>query len=360
MVLYEKFYATIAATRIASAMGAVVECWSIDQIEEKYGVLERLDSYEHYNTGWKRVPGTTEDGIERQKLMCGAIMDKQDRITAADLIAWWRKVLDPEKMPFMTEGFDVQLFQIAQSGLVPANELGRFCPHFHINTTGRSFHAIPLINAGDLAGMMEDLYEIGGVYQHPNSLAFPWGKVYNAAMVEALTPGATPDSVLEAGMKFADAGMREQIGQVLAIAGKYDDPLDMRREVNRLYDNRSGSYPLSWIDENVTKSLAIFHKCHGDVRSAIITGVNFGRDTDCTAASAAGLAAAFAGPETIPSRWIEEVDAATRENPYTNSRLTIKETAEGMIEAYRGKVDKLVARVAVMENLIRPEPKGLS
>ena len=82
-------------------MGAVVENWSIDRIEEKYGIFQELVEYVHYGNGWVRPPGTTEDGIERQKLMCA------------------------------------------------------------------------LINAGDLDAVLEDVYEIASVYQHPNSQAFP-------------------------------------------------------------------------------------------------------------------------------------------------------------------------------------------
>ncbi|NLF38258.1 ADP-ribosylglycohydrolase family protein [bacterium] len=356
--LYDKLYAVLAATRIASSMGAVVECWSVDRIEKTYGVFDKLIPYHHYDVDWDHPAGCTEDGIERQKLMCTAIIKKQDRITAEDLVATWLEALDPGKMKFMTEKFDRDLLMAARSGLIPARELGKLSPHFHINTTARSFHAIPLINAGDIDGVLEDLYEIGGVYQHPNSLAFPWGKVYNAAMVAALEPDATADGVINAGLSHANKEIREHIEKVLGIAGKYGDPMDMRREVNTLYNNRSGSYPMSWIDENVAKSLAIFMKCTGDVRKAIITGVNFGRDTDCTAASAAGLVAALAGPDTIPAEWVDQVEEGTRNNPYTNSRLTIRETADGMFSALRNKAARQQRKADHLASLIRTPGSG--
>jgi len=37
-------------------------------------VLDRFLPYAHYGKQWKRPPGTTEDGIERQKLMCLAAL----------------------------------------------------------------------------------------------------------------------------------------------------------------------------------------------------------------------------------------------------------------------------------------------
>ena len=63
-------------------------------------------------------PGTTEDGMERQKYMYLAIIEKQDRITADDLVGTWLKVMNNEKlegMKQMTEQFDRDLMEIAQS-----------------------------------------------------------------------------------------------------------------------------------------------------------------------------------------------------------------------------------------------------
>ncbi|MBN1402427.1 MAG: ADP-ribosylglycohydrolase family protein, partial [Anaerolineae bacterium] len=77
VTLYEKIYGCLAASRIGSAMGAAVEGWSPERIAETYGFVDRLLPYKHYtNRGidWERLPGTTEDGIERQKLMCQAII----------------------------------------------------------------------------------------------------------------------------------------------------------------------------------------------------------------------------------------------------------------------------------------------
>ncbi len=66
-------------------MGAQVEGLTYEYIEAKYGTAQTLWSYEHYGNGWAREPGTTEDGIERQKLMIMAIMEKQDRVNAEDV-----------------------------------------------------------------------------------------------------------------------------------------------------------------------------------------------------------------------------------------------------------------------------------
>jgi len=96
--LQDKFRGCIAASWVGSAMGAAVEGWTRERIEQTHGYLDRLTPYEHYGNGWQRPPGTTDDGIERQKLIATAIIEKQDRIGPADLVAVWLRDLDPERI----------------------------------------------------------------------------------------------------------------------------------------------------------------------------------------------------------------------------------------------------------------------
>jgi ADP-ribosylglycohydrolase len=127
--LREKFRGCIAGSWVGSAMGAAVEGWSRERIQETYGFLDRLLPYRHYTayTDWARPPGTTEDGIERQKLIATAIIEKRDRILAHDLVAIWVRDLDPEKMIYKQERFDRSLLELARAG-VPPSELGRLWP----------------------------------------------------------------------------------------------------------------------------------------------------------------------------------------------------------------------------------------
>lgn len=358
--LYEKIEGCIAATRIASAMGAPVEGWSTKKIQETYGVLEHFEPYHHYSnvTDWVHPAGSTEDGIERQKLMCLAIIEKQDRITAEDLVATWIKVLDPEKMVCMTEKFDRDLLAVAKSGIAPAAELGRFCKHLHLNTTARSFHAIPTINAGDIQSTIRDLYDVGRVYQPILSDSYPFGVSYNAAVAHAYTEGATVDSVIQTALDYADPAVSKLLTRDLKVAEKYDDPLEMRNEFNSLYVSKDVAYDQSRVHETVCKSLAIFRTAAGDPKKSIIATVNFGRDTDCLAASAGGLAGAFAGVHLVPQTWIEAVDKATENHPYTNSHLTIRETADGMFRAFKQKTNKLKQYVAESESAMVDVQRG--
>ena len=54
-------FGCIAGVHIGSSMGAVVEGMKWQEIEDKYGYVDKLYPYEHYWNGWMREAGTTEE-----------------------------------------------------------------------------------------------------------------------------------------------------------------------------------------------------------------------------------------------------------------------------------------------------------
>lgn len=364
VTLRDKFRGCIAASWIGSAMGAAVEGWSRERIKETYGSLDRLLPYRHYqaDTNWERLPGTTEDGIERQRLIATAIIEKRDRILAHDLVAIWLRDLDPEKMVYKQERFDRSLLEIARAG-VPPSELGRLWFFVNQVSMARASHPIGLINAGDLQGAAEDSFEVGKVYAREDAFALRWAALYNAAIAEACKPAATVKSVLEVAKRFA-AFRREAsilyaaydtteraVTHALGLAAKHTDPMAMRDEFYELYEGgRHFVYSMSDASEVISKGLAVFAVTGGDPKQAILAAVNFGRDTDCLAAVAAGLAGALSGTATIPSEWIAQVNEATRQDPYTNNHRTIEETADGLIEAFLARRERLADYLTLMSD----------
>ena len=351
-LIHDRIYGCLAATRVASSMGAHTEGWTRDAIAEKYGVLEEFHPYHHYKnlTEWVHPAGSTEDGIERQKLMCTAIITKQDRITAEDLVATWIKVCDPTKMVNMTEQFDRDQLAVAKTGMVPAADLGRYCKYLHLNTSIRSFHALCMINAGDIQGLIQDLYDVGRVYQPLTSDSYPYGVAYNAAVVHAMIPDATVDSVIKTALDYADPMVKRQLERDLGIARKYKEPLDMVEELHQNYNARDAHYDASRAHETACKAVAIFAVAKGDVRKCIVAGVNFGRDTDCLAAAVGGLAGALKGIEAVPREWVQKVDAVTRDHPYSNSQMSMKETVDGLFSAFKSKVARMKTYISFAES----------
>jgi ADP-ribosylglycohydrolase len=331
-------------------MGAAVEGWSPERIKDTYGYVDRFYPYKHYanRVDWNRLPGTTEDGIERQKLMCRAIIDKQDRITVQDLVAAWNKYLDPAKIIYHSEPMEAVLLGYIRAG-VPAPEIGRLNDWHSTNSMVRSGQAIGLINAGDPEGAARDVADVGTLLYAPTDVAIAWAKVTAAAIAEACRPGATVESVVETGRSFASDRMRAEIDRGLEIASKFEDYEAMRAEFYKHYNGIGTYYAAASANETVTKALALFAYTKADPKQAILCAVNFGRDTDCLAATAGGLSGALSGPAAIPPEWIEQLDSATTENPYTNTVCTIREHADGIYSALKNRARKMREQIAVLE-----------
>jgi len=355
VTLRDRFRGCIAGSWVGSAMGAPVEGWLREEIRAKYGFLRELLPYAHYTceTEWQRPPGTTEDGIERQKLIATAIIEKQGRILAHDLVEVWLRDLDPKKMIHKQEAFDRALLELARAGVPPA-ELGRFWPYPNVVSLARSSHPLGLINAGDPQAAADDSFEVGKVYARETAFALRWAALYNAAIAEACRPKATVPSVLDAARRFvsyrAEGGklyelydtIQQEVSRALDLARKHHDPLAMRDEFYQYYDGGGYfNYGMSQANEIISKGLAVFAICQGDPKEAILTAVNFGRDADCLAAVAGGLAGALSGSEGIPPEWIAQVNEATRQDPYTNNHRTIEETADGLFAAFLARRRRL-------------------
>ena len=365
--IYDKIYGMILGSRGGSAMGAVVEnIGRMEAIEKLYGIFNEFLPYNGNEVFWSHPAGATEDGIERQKCISTAIIEKQDRIKAEDLVRVWVRDCDMEKMYYMTQPYDRTLLAYSKWGIPIAelpktkfgmpSDLGE-----HIHLTARVFHPIAAINAGDPEGAIEDTKEVGRVFfENKNDDAFAWGGVYNAALSLAMLPDASVNSVIEGALKFATPEIKAEIEFGLAIANRYTDPMDrrFRVELNAMYadsaspyfiNKRIMKYMASSVYENVTCSFAILKLTKGNVEQAVMVANNRGRDTDCTAASAGGLAGALTGTTTIPKKWIDQLEIGTMCNPYTNSRMTNKATAQGLYRALQSKLKRMSEELKAAE-----------
>lgn len=335
--LSEKFYGCILGAHIGSSMGAVVEGWNYSDVEKKYGTLEELLPYEHYGNGWLRDAGTTEDGIERQKLMITAIMRKGGRVTAEDVRTVWRTEINGKAPGNVSEPFEGELLAIAKSK-IPARDIGKYCDYAGLNSFARACHPIGLINAGDPASAVDDVLEVGQLYQTSNSRGLQWASVTAVAIASAAKPGSDVENVIADIYKYCDKSVADEIDARLKLTEKCKDFRELRIAFDLVYNGVGMPYNMSFANEVVTKSVCIFKMVNGDVKQAIISGVNLGRDTDCITAIAAGISGALTGAASVPEKWIEQVDAATKINPYTNTKRTMRENADGLYNAFKNRL----------------------
>ena len=366
-IIHDKIYGTLLGARAGSSLGAICEMVvDPDQIEKVYGYLDYFIPYVHNrNVKWAHPAGGTEDGIERHKLICTAIIRKMDDITAEDVRKVWIEENDLRDMYFLTQPYDRVITRFAKWGLgvdeLPVSRFGKpYDLGEHIHLTARSFQPVPCINAGDPDGAIKTMKDVGMLYyEHPSDEAFHWGAVYEAALCLAMLPGATVESVINGAMKYATPDMKEELNHALGIVDKYYDPKDktqkkMLRELNKMYgdpespyfaDKRIPRYVQSSIFENVAVAFAIFKATKGNLKDAAVLASIRGRDTDCTSASAASLAGALTGSTTIPEEWIDQLEKGNRNTAYTNSHMTIKATADAIYRALQNKLRRMKKEV---------------
>jgi ADP-ribosylglycohydrolase len=355
--LREKFFGCIAGCHIGSAMGAPVEGWPWERIEEKYGTLDRFVSYSAYGSGWAREPGTTEDGVERQKLMITAIIEKQDRVNAEDVRKIWVRDIKPESAGKVSEPFEADLLAMAKTP-IPARDLGRYCDYSGLVSLSRSCHPIGLINAGDVQGAIEDVYEVGQLYQTTNSRGIQWAAVTVVGIAAATKAGATVDGVLGAifdncdkvDKRFVKFGnVLREIESGLKLTADCKDFREMRKAFDKRYSGAGIPYAQSYANEVVTKAVCVFKMVKGNLKDAIIASVNMGRDTDCLTAVAGGISGALSGAASLPESWITQCDYATTKNIYTNSQRTLREHSDGLYNAFKARLRKMKAFVNEMD-----------
>jgi ADP-ribosylglycohydrolase len=358
-VVYDRLYGALLGFRAGCSMGAITEYnWPQDRIEEIFGFQDEFIPFKHYGDTWTHPAGATEDGGERHKLICTAIIEKQDRINYQELKDVWFRDCEIEDMYYMTQNYDRVLLSFAKWGVPPADmpitkfgaprDLGE-----HIHLTARTFQALPCINAGDPENAIADMNEMGKLYyEDPNDDAFEWGAVYNAAMALALLPDATVESVIERALEYATPEIEEEIRDALAITEKYEDPMDRDfwQELTDMYMDpdskyyafdRIEKYQNSSVYENVSFAFALFKATGANVRQSVLIATNRGYDTDCTAASAAALCGALSGTAGIPEDWIVTLDEGIAKNPYTNAHFTNKATADGLYRALQNKAYRM-------------------
>ena len=366
VTLRDKFYGCICGAHIGSSMGAIVEGWPLAKVLEVYGVVDDLHPYGQYADGSIREAGSTEDGIDRQKMMITAIIEKGGRVNAEDVRRIWLRDFQPDAPGNICEPFEGELMKIARTK-VPARELGRFCDYAGLNSFSRACHPIGLINAGDIKGAIEDVMEVGQLYQATNSRGLKWACVTAVSIAAATKPDATVDSVRQAVFDnlderqsvearedgwyadYAGVNIVDELKGALEYTKDCRDFRDLREAFDLHYNTKGIPYSISYANEVVTKGFCIFNLTKGNTRDAIIWASNLGRDTDCIAAVAAGLTGTLGGTSSLPPHWIEQVDNATKILRSTNNRRTMREHADGLYNAFKNRLRQMSAYADLMQ-----------
>ena len=98
--------------------------------------------------------------------------------------------------------------------------------------------------------------------------------------------------------------------------------------------------------------MALFQLTGPDPRELIIRCVNFGRDTDCRVYPASAWAACITGIEGVPADWVKTVDDQLKTDPYTVSRRSLHDSADGLYRALLKNAKALRQQVGSIESQV--------
>ena len=158
-----------------------------------------------------------------------------------------------------------------------------------------------------------------------------------AATAEAMRPNATVDSIVAIALAQIPREGRKDPETMAKWARESKGDWKKMRE--RYTDYFQGQ-PISNAMEVFSGGLACFILADGQPREAILYAVNFGRDTDCKAYTAGCFAGALRGIGAVPADWVRTVEQAVLTDPYTVSKRTMREEAEGLYRACLSELEK--------------------
>jgi ADP-ribosylglycohydrolase len=365
--LFARIYGAVAGAYIGNALGAPVEGWTWERIEKTYGFLDRFVA-DPRSRGVPNQPGWTEDGMERYKLMCSAIIKKGGRISIEELAREWVQEIDATKIGFRLGGQDRIIYDLLKAGMHPT-EVGRYAVWPGFMGTSKMMQPLGLISAcrPDVAAKDAlDLGRIKDVQGRPLWRDDKFGEdgrvrstmIYNnalenaaaiaAATAEALRPNATVDSIIATALAQLPPGSRKEVETVLGFAQNAKDWKEIRPLYQKFYEGR----PISNALDILAGGLACFKLANGRPREAVLYATNLGRDTDCKAYVAGGLAGALRGIDAWPKEWVNVVEKAVLTDPYTVDKRTARQVAEGLYTACLNEFRKVKNQTSEIDSLL--------
>ncbi|MDP2997220.1 MAG: ADP-ribosylglycohydrolase family protein [Bryobacterales bacterium] len=352
--LFARIYGSVAGAFIGNAIGEPVEGWTWEKIESTFGFLDKFVASkqalrqaarpipQRYGPPWmartyERQVGWTEDGMERYKLLACAVIKKGGRVNVEELAREWIERVDPNKFGYHMGNQDQIIYNLLKAG-IPPYDAGRYTPWPGSMGTSKMIGVLGIVNACRPDNAARDALDVTRIKDSqglPNDYALENAAALASATAEALRPGATVNSVIEAALAQLpnERGARQEVQGFLDQAKKAKDYKDLRVIYAERYKPSGGRFPITAAIEILGGGLASFRLADGRPREAVLNAINIGRDTDCKAYVAAGLAGALRGIEAWPPEWVQTVEKAVLTDTYTVDKRNARQMAEGLYKA---------------------------
>lgn len=337
-LLENKAVGALSGAAVGDALGGATEGWTPEQLRERYGGWV-TGIVPPFNPDWRDArpiaPYHKGDGhITDDTLMTHALVEvyaKRRRhldayAVAEDLVPL---LIDEKRWVPELEGEALLLNRIflAEKWLVARLHYGHVDPREagvgNIVNCGAAMYLAPVgvVNAADPTAAYGEAIDIAGAHQ--SSYGREAAGVFAAAVAAAMTPGATARDVVDACLGLAHDGTRAAIEATCAVtASDWQAAIPLLRKAIRPFDTVGDDYRAPLMDarrpsrtkaiEELPVALALVLMADGEYSSAVLGGVNYGRDADSIASMAGAITGALGGVDTVPAQWRHDVGVASR------------------------------------------------
>ncbi len=338
--LEARTYATLVGAAVGDALGGATEGWTPAQIAERHGgpVTGIVGPwYPSWQDARPIAPYHKGDGhITDDTLMTHALVqvyaargDHLDAYAVAEdlvplMIGQTRWIPELERETIL-----LQRVFLAEKWIVARLHYGHVDPREagvgNIVNCGAAMYMAPvgIANAGDPRGAYAEAIDVAGAHQ--SSYGREAAGVFAAAVAEALRPGATAASVVDAAAALAHDGTRAAIDAVLAAVRTRRPDADLGevlRTAVEPFDTVGPEYRSPAADarrpsrtksiEELPVALGLVLAHDGAFVPSVLGAVNYGRDADSIATMAGALTAALGGAGVVPAEWVATIERASR------------------------------------------------
>lgn len=345
-LLLSKATGALSGAAVGDALGGPTEGYTPAAIQERHGGLVTgivgpwFDNWRDARpmSPYHKGDGNVTDDTLMTEALIGVYDDVRDHLGAYDIAEHLvPKIMNDVRWVPELERDTVILQRIflAEKWLALRLHYGHIDPREagvgNVVNCGAAMYMAPvgIVNAGDPAGAYAEAIDMAGAHQ--SSYGREAAGVFAAVVAEAMRPGATVDSVIEQALLLARDGTRSAIDAVVTAAAKHSDGSDWAAAIGDLreaitpFDTVGPVYREPVLDaripsrtkaiEELPVALGFVVVSGGDVSSAILGGVNYGRDSDSIATMAGAITGALAGADSVPAEWVTAVSEASRIDP---------------------------------------------
>lgn len=330
----------LAGAAVGDALGGPTEGHTPQAIQQRYGgpvtgiVGPFYDDWRHRRPAspYHKGDGHVTDDTLMTSLLVRVYDQKRDHLDAYDIADQLVPLLLTERVwipELHQETVPLQRVFLAEKWLVTRVYYAHADPREagvgNMVNCGAAMYMAPvgILNAANPAGAYAEAIELASTHQ--SSYGREAAGVFAAAVAQAMTPGATVSSVVDACLRLAKDGTRAAIEAVCDRAAAHSDCLAAAAELRDAvlpYDSVGPNYRDASLGarrpsrlhsiEELPIALGMLLVAGGEFGTAVLGGVNYGRDSDSIATMAGAISGALHGADAMPSSWASAVSDGSR------------------------------------------------